>query len=162
MKKAIIFSSIIVVLAAGCKPELKGELGTPNNNIAALNGEWKLAKVLQTDVDAQRKGFPYSTMDLTTIFPYSDFKMTFNVANKTFTTVPGNSPKIIRLTSGNWTADNESAPKNLTLVNGSDTARIVLGSYPNAVNPRLKLKVERKDAATGKVLITYDYEFVKQ
>src|SRR5690606_9317852 len=115
----------------------------------------------QTDADARQKGFPYQSLDITNFFPFQDFRLSFDVGAKSFTTTPGNAPQVIELTSGTWSADNEDAPKNLELVNGSDTAIVVLGSYPNAVNPKLKLRVERKNDA-GKVLIIYDYEFSKQ
>jgi hypothetical protein len=162
--KRIHLLTICFVAFAGifsCKPEAFKNVGTPTGNLDALNGNWRLTKVTQTDVDAQKKGFPFQTMDLTNVFPYTEFKMSFNVEAKTFTATPGNSPNILRLTSGSWAPDNVNAPQNLTLVNGTDTSRIVLGGYPNSVNPNLRLKVDRKDAA-GKVLISYNYEFSKQ
>jgi hypothetical protein len=157
---------LLLVFTAGallhaCRPEPFKQLNERTGNINALNGSWQLMKVTQIDADAQRKGFPYQSLDLTNVLPYNQFKMAFNVINKTFTTTPGNAPRIINLASGNWSADNNEAPKLLTLVNGTDTARITLGAYPNSVNSNLRLRQERKDAS-GKVLIIYDYEFVKQ
>jgi hypothetical protein len=163
MKRIHFFTICLFVLAGmfSCKPEAFKNVGVASANLEALNGNWRLVKVTQTDVDAQKKGFPYQTMDLTNVFPYTEFKMTFNVGAKTFTATPGNAPNILRLANGTWTADNNTAPQNLTLVNGTDTSRIALGGYPNQVNPNLRLKVDRKDA-TGKVLISYNYEFSKQ
>lgn len=166
MKKIIylLLASAVTVSFYSCRPEAFKPVGDPVGNIRALTGTWKLTKVLQTDADAQKKGFPFQTLDLTNVFPYSDFTMTFNSNGSTpttFATIPGAAPKIISLSNGNWIVDNAAAPKNLTLVNGTDTSRVVLGSYPNSVRPTLKLRQERKDAA-GKVMIIYDYEFTKQ
>jgi Domain of unknown function (DUF5004) len=155
---------LISVLFFSCKPDLYKEIGTPVNNITFLTGNWSLVKVTQTDNDARSKGFPFQVADLTNEFPYSDFKMTFatNGSNPTtFTTTPGNAPRIITLASGNWSVDNIDNPKVITLTSGSVTQTITLGSYPNAISPRLKISLERKDVA-DKVLITYNYEFVKQ
>ena len=161
MKSKLLLLLFAGLVLHGCRPEPFSSLGLPTGNLNALNGTWKLNRVTQTDADAQKKGFPFQSLDITNILPYTQFQMNFNVPAKTFTTTPGTAPKIIPLATGNLIFDNETAPKNLTLVNGTDTARIVLGAYPNSVNPNLKLKVERKDAA-GKVLIIYDYEFIKQ
>jgi hypothetical protein len=76
--------------------------------------------------------------------------------------MPGNAPKIIRLTSGNWAVDDPAYPKLLTLSNGSDTTRITLGSYPRGSSPNLKIRLERRDSASNKLLISYSYEFTKQ
>ena len=148
-----------------CKPDAIKPIGDENNNIAALTGTWALTKVTQTDVDATKKGFPYRETDLTSSFPYTDFKMAFSSTGgspTTFTTTPGNSPRIIRLTSGNWSADDIKTPKVITLTSGTTTEKITLGSYPNSTNPTLKISVERVDAVSNKVLITYSYEFTKQ
>ncbi len=161
MKFSLFLMLAATLLFNGCRPESFSDLGIPADNINSLNGTWKLDRVIQTDADARQKGFPYQSLDITNFFPFQDFRLTVDVAAKTFSTTPGNAPQVIELTSGTWSADNEDAAKNLELVNGTDTAIVVLGSYPNAVNPKLKLKVERKDNA-GKVLIIYDYEFSKQ
>jgi len=154
---------MLSMLVFSCRPEAFKEIGTANNNLSALTGTWQIVKVLQTDADAQKKGFPYQTMDLTNVFPYTEFKMTFNTsanAPTTFTVTPGNAPRIIPMTSGNWKADNVEAPKVLTLTSGTESSIVTLGSYPTGANPNLKLRQERKDPS-GKVLIIYDYEFKK-
>lgn len=148
----------------GCQPAKLKSLEAPATILNTLAGTWKLTKVTQTDEDAARKGFPYTVLDLTTTFAYTDFKFTLNLngtAPGTFATVPGNSPKIIRLTSGNWLVDDPNYPKLITMVNGTDTARITLGSYPLGSNPNLKISSKKSDAS-GKLLISYSYEFTKQ
>jgi hypothetical protein len=159
-----------VVLLFACRRDKYKELGLPTTVASSLAGTWKLTKVTQTDEDAKNKGFQYGsvniqTMDLTNTFPYTDFKLTLNTNGSTpttFTTTPGNSPKIIRLASGNWTFDNPTYPKVITMSNATDTARITLGAYPSGAVPVLKITSERRDATTNKLLISYSYEFSKQ
>ncbi len=155
----------MAILFAACRPEAHKELGQPRNILASIQGTWKLTKATQVDEDAARKGFPYKELDITTIFPYTNFVLTLNLNNGapgTFTTTPGTSPKIIKLASGNWTVDNAEYPKELTLTSGAVTEKVTLGGYPVGALTSLKLKAERRDAGTGKLLISYSYEFAKQ
>lgn len=163
------------IFFAACTPVEHKELGTPRNIIESLSGTWKLIKATQVDEDAKKKGFPFKEMDITTLFPYTNFVLTLNVTGgtpATFTTTPGSSPKIIKLASGSWTVDNAESPKDITLTSGAITEKVTLGGYPVGANNTLKLKVERYDvppppvppaqAVAPKLLITYSYEFAKQ
>ncbi len=161
----ILFALFVSIAFIACQPEAYKEIGEPANNISAITGNWQLAKVVQVDKDAENKGFPFKEADLTTLFPYTEFRLTLNSANgspTTFTTTPGNSPRIITLTSGTWSVDDVKAPKVITLTSGSTTQRITLGAYPNTVSNRLKVSLERRSLADDKLLIGYSYEFVKQ
>jgi len=156
---------IAALLFASCSPDAKKDLGAPRSIVESLAGSWKLTKATQVDEDAARKGFPYKELDITTLFPYTNFLLTLNVNSGTpgtFTTTPGSSPKIIKLASGSWAVDNIDYPKDITLTSGSTTEKVTLGGYPVGPYNTLKLKAERKDASTGKLLITYTYEFAKQ
>ena len=160
----IMMLSVSLLLTA-CQPDAHKELEAPKNILESLQGTWKLTKATQVDEAAKAKGFPFKELDLTTLFPYTDFKLTLNLnagAPGTFATVPGASPKIIKLTSGNWTVDNAEYPKNITLTSGSTTEVTTLGGYPVGASNTLKLKVEKKEAASGKVVVSYSYEFAKQ
>jgi len=153
------------LLFAACTPEAKKDLGAPRNILESLAGTWKLTKATQVDEDAAKKGFPFKELDITSLFPYTNFVLTLNLASGapgTFSTTPGTSPKIIKLTSGNWAVDNAEYPKDITLTSGTTTEKVTLGGYPVGALTTLKLKVERKDASTGKLLISYSYEFAKQ
>ncbi|OSZ81045.1 hypothetical protein CAP36_07355 [Chitinophagaceae bacterium IBVUCB2] len=152
-------------LLTACQPDAHKELDAPRNILASLEGTWKLTKATQVDESAKAKGFPFKEIDITTLFPYTDFRITFNLnagAPGTFTTVPGASPKIIKLTSGTWSVDNAASPKNITLTSGASTEVTTLGGYPVGASNTLKLAVARVEAATGKTVITYSYEFAKQ
>jgi hypothetical protein len=163
-------NKILLVLTAAvcfeaCTPEAHKEIGEPRNILASLSGTWKLIKATQVDEDATKKGFPYKELDITSYFPYTNFVLTLNLTNGapgTFATTPGSSPKIIKLASGNWAVDNADYPKDITLTSGATTEKVTLGGYPVGAANTLKLKAERKDASTGKLLITYTYEFAKQ
>ncbi len=165
MKNFLILSiALITVLVFSCRPDTNGIVGEERSILSSLSGSWKLTKVTQTDEDAKRKGFPYQTMDLTSLFPYSEFQLTLNVASgaaSNFTTTPGNSPKVISLTSGSWTVDDPAFPKNITLTSGNTTEVVTLGGYPVTGSEKLVLKKEKKDAS-GKVQVSYNYEFTKQ
>jgi len=166
MKHTIfIIGALAVMLVTGCKPENYKPLGKLASPAASLAGTWKITSVTQKDEDAANKGFPYQTADLTQVFPYTDFTLTLNMNGTTpttFTTTPGNSPKIINLASGNWMVDDPAYPKVLTLVSGTDTASVTLGSYPTGANTSLKITLAKHDAASGKLLISYSYVFTKQ
>jgi hypothetical protein len=158
---AVLFTGTIL---SSCSPEAHKEIGEPRDIVASLAGNWTLTKAVEVDEDAVHKGFPYKENDITAIFPYTDFKLTLVVNGSTpstFTTTPGSSPKIIHLASGTWAADNLQYPKVLTLTSGSTTETVTLGSYPIASSTKLQLNVSRSDAGSGKLLITYKYEFSK-
>lgn len=155
----------ISLLFTACQPDTIKEIGESRNILSSLQGTWKLTKATQVDEDASRKGFPYKELDITNIFPYTNFQLKLDLASgapTTFTTTPGSSPKIIKLASGNWSVDNADYPKVITLTSGATTEKVTLGGYPVGAANALKLKVERKDAVTGKLLISYSYEFAKQ
>lgn len=156
---------LATIILAGCKPPSLKDLGVERELVQSLNGTWKLTKAIQVDEDAKRKGFPYQQLDITGLFPYTDFVFTLNVGAgvpTTFASTPGASPKIIKLASGTWTVDNLNTPKNIYLKNGAATDTVTLGGYPVGAATTLKLTKEKKDASTGKLLISYSYEFAKQ
>jgi hypothetical protein len=165
--KAIHFLTILLVtglLFTGCRPDSYSPLGDVSDNMTAISGTWKLTKVTQTDVESQRKGFPYAVEDITSLFSYSTLQLTFNLtsgAPGAFTINNGSAPPITTITSGTWKVDDAKAPKVISLVNGATTETMTLGAYPNAVSSKLKVKVTRTDVATNKLLIVYDYEFTR-
>ncbi len=156
---------IAAIMLVSCQPEDFKDIGPQREIPASLGGTWKLSKVIQKDEDAVRKGFPYSELDLTTVFPYTDFTLTLNLNGSSpagFTSSAGSSPKIISLTSGQWSVDNGDAPGALIFKNGAVTEQVTLGAYPVGGNNKLKFKIEKRDASSDKLLISYTYEFSKQ
>ncbi|MEP7256552.1 MAG: DUF5004 domain-containing protein [Ferruginibacter sp.] len=165
INKIAIVMMLATIVFVSCKPDSIEDMGGKRDLLQSINGTWKLTKATQVDEDASKKGFPYQQLDITSLFPYTSFSLTLNVtsgAPTTFTTNPGTSPKIVKLSSGNWTVDNVTNPKNLYLVNGAATDTITLGGYPVGASTSLKLIKEKRDKTTGKLLISYSYEFAKQ
>lgn len=163
----------VSLLFTACQPDELKEIGESRNVLSSLQGTWKLIKATQVDEDAATRGFPYKELDITNLFPYTNFQLKLDLANgapSTFSTTPGSSPKIIKLASGNWSVDNANYPKVVTLTSGVITEKVTLGGYPVGPNNTLKLKVERNQlipaTATSpeklKLLISYSYEFAKQ
>ena len=147
---------------SACKPDELTPIGDPRNVVKQVAGTYTLTKVVQTDNDAVKKGFPYKTMDITKF--YTGLKATFSVsaegAPSTFTFTPAaGSNSIVTLASGNWSVDNADAPKVISLKNGTVTETIQLGAYTALDNNKLLLKIVRTSGAN--TLITYDYEFAK-
>ncbi len=165
INKIAIIALMVTSIFVSCKPDALNDLGMERDLLTSLNGNWKLIKATQVDEDAAKKGFPYQQIDITNLFPYTQFVFSLNVAGgqpTTFTSTPGASPKIIKLTSGTWTVDNLKYPKNIFLKSGAATDTVSLGGYPVGSATTLKLKKEKKDFVTGKLLISYTYEFTKQ
>ncbi|MEO7264175.1 MAG: DUF5004 domain-containing protein [Ferruginibacter sp.] len=164
MKKITTILAISALLVfAGCKPEsIKDYQANSAYSLDALQGQWKLMKVTQTDEDSKRKLFPYKTLDLTTSMNLTDIAINLNLASAvpaTFTAAYGNAPKIFKLTTGNWKLDDNSKPGKLWLINGTDTAKFTIGSYNQLASKKLVLK-QVKYLGTA-AMITYEYEFSK-
>src|SRR5688500_19626968 len=114
MKKIILLNLLVSMLLFGCRPENFKPVGEANNYMALIPGTYKLTSVVQSDVKALKNNYPYKSLDVTSLFPYTDFEKTLNSngsAPGAFTTKKGNSPDVIRLASGNWSGDNKEAPK---------------------------------------------------
>ncbi len=165
INKIAILLVLVTALLGSCQPDAVKELGAERELLTSLNGSWKLIKATQVDEDAKVKGFPYQQLDITNLFPYTNFVLNLNVAAgapTSFTTAPGASPKIVKLTTGTWTVDNLKYPKRLFLANGTSYDTVSLGGYPVGAATTLKLRKEKRDFASGKLLISYTYEFTKQ
>jgi len=161
--KYIMFAMCILLIWS-CKPEVFPPIGDPQNVVKDIQGTWSLNKVTQIDQDATTKGFPYKQLDITSVYPYTELLITFlgdaQGNPSTFTITNGNSPKIADLTSGNWTVDDPKAPASITLKNGTVTNTLTLGSYANLKAGKLTIKRDKK--LNGKVLLSYQYEFIKK
>ncbi len=72
LKGSLLFMAFTLFFAA-CTPVEKKELGDPRNIVQSFEGTWKLIKAIQVDEDAAKKGFPFKELDITTLFPYTNF-----------------------------------------------------------------------------------------
>jgi hypothetical protein len=164
------FYSILIVLFCtiifGCTRDTFDTPPPSAEVLSTLTGSWTLNRVTQKDEGAEIKNSPYVIMDITSLFPYTQYKITLsgtaNTPNGTYTAVPGSSPQIIRFNTGKWEVDDAKNPKMISFINGLDTTKMQIGSYPTSFNSSFKLRQTKIDMATGRPAITYDYEFVKQ
>jgi hypothetical protein len=162
MRNKILIIGILVAFAA-CRPEKirpyeKGEAGSVNS----IAGVWKGSTAIQRDNDAERKNFPFKSLDITAPLGFTQYKLTLNAANgqpSNFTIDYGTGVPFFKFTSGNWEVDNTEKVGTIKLYNGLDTAKFVLGAYNLIDQDRLLLK--RSKQLLGKDAITYEFNFIK-
>lgn len=162
MKKNLLIILAISALFASCKPEKLPGIGDPVNKLEAVEGNWQLDKVVQVDLNAVKYNFPYKELDVTTVAPFSQFKINFTLSNgepANFTTTPGGSPKVIPFADGNWKVDDKNTPLKLNLIKGTDTVKMQFGPYNNL--PSGTLVMQQIKSLDGKSLLRYDYYFKK-
>ena len=167
VKNILSIAAMATLVVIGCSPEEYDALPESSNVITSLAGNWTLKSVVQKDEGAENKNSPFVTMDLTSIFPYTQYKLTLastSGTSGTYTAVPGASPKIIRSNTGKWEVDDAKNPKVISFINGTDTTKMQIGSYPRSFNQSFKLRQTKVDMSTAAKApaISYDYEFVKQ
>ncbi|WP_199118191.1 DUF5004 domain-containing protein [Pedobacter sp. ASV28] len=156
--------ALCTVAFFGCKPEKFGPITSNVAVVKQLQGTWGLTKVVQVDQDAKTKGFPYKELDITNVYAYKDLVIALQLDAlgnpSTFTITNGNAPKIVDLTSGNWSVDQNLAPTTIALKNGTVTNALSLGSYTGLSSGKLYLV--RNKSINGKVILSYQYEFTKK
>ena len=151
------------LLLFACQPEALKPVGDRNDYLVQMPGTYKLTRVVESDVKAVKNNWPFKTLDITNKLPFREFELTMNAITSggtgNFTSKPGNSPAVIKFTSGNWSVDNADAPKQVFFVSNNDTVRMEIGNYTNLRNNQLTLR--RVRTLDGKPVIQYDYEFTK-
>lgn len=160
MKFFILFA--LIAGFAACKPESLPDIGDPQNKLQFVQGNWQLDKVVQSDLNAIKYNFPYKELDVTAVAPFTQFKLNLTLNNGgpgTFTTTPGSAPVIIALPDGKWEVDDVKIPKKFNLIKGTDTVKMLFGSYNTLSSGKLHLQVVKNDGA--KDLLRYDYYFKK-
>ena len=163
-----IFSTLLIVLVAtvmitSCQPDkMKDYEPVVTGGVESITGTWTGTTVLQTDMDAQRKNFPYKTQDVTNLLEFNKVKITL-AANAgqptTFNIDHGTAPPIFRFTSGTWKVDNVQKVGNISLINGTDTIKLVLGSYNLLASNKMMLKQSK--TLLGVEVINYEFNFSK-
>lgn len=159
------FFSVLAITAvmAACTPEkIKDYEPVESGNVKSIAGTWTGTSVLQRDNDAERKNFPYKSMDITNVLEFNKVKLTLNESNGQpagFTIDHGTAPRIFKITTGTWKVDDASKVGVITLVNGTDSIRMILGNY-NLVRDN-KMKLTQSKQLLGKDVITYEFNFSK-
>lgn len=161
--KAVSIALAAMIALAACHPdEAKDYIPVESGNVKSVAGTWTGSSVLQRDNDAERKNFPYKSMDITNVLEFNKVKLTLQESNgqpTTFTVDHGGAPQIFRLTSGTWKVDNTSKVGLISLINNNDTIKLTLGSYNLIANNKLKLTQTK--TLLGKDVITYEFNFSK-
>jgi hypothetical protein len=152
----------MMVLAA-CKPDkIKNYEPVTSGGVKAVAGTWTGSTVLQRDNDAERKNFPYKSMDITSALEFTKVKLTLQESGgqpTNFTIDHGTAPKIFRLTTGTWKADNADKVGTISLINAGDTIKLIMGSYNLLSSNQLQLRQAK--TLLGKDVITYEFNFSK-
>lgn len=152
-----------VALLTACKPDaVKDYEPVTSGNVKSIAGTWTGSSVLQRDNDAERKNFPYKSMDITSALEFNKVKITLLESNgqpTTFTIDHGTAPKIFRLTAGTWKVDDADKVGMISLINPGDTIKLVLGSY-NLLSES-KMQLRQAKTLLGKDAVTYEYNFSK-
>ena len=162
-----IFTALLILVLAltSCEPLEYGELGEPFSKIGGIAGTWKVIEVIQVDETALAQGGLYTEQDLTGLFNFSDYTITFNVdagsQPSSFDVVTGGSPSFID-TSGTWTFDNNDFPTEVWLKHPDSTkySSMMRLIAPPRDQSQLRMKFQR--FAGGKLIISYRYTFEKQ
>lgn len=164
MKKLLIAAATVAVFfITSCQPEAFKDFESNSAfSVSKLQGTWKITKVTQTDEFAASKGFPYKTLDLTSLLKQNEITLTFAAtggAPGAYTINYGTAAKLLGVANGNWKLDNLEQPQKLDLASGTDTAKLTMANYSLLANNKLML-IQRKMQG-NKLVLSYTYEFSK-
>ena len=163
MIRSTLLIMLVAVVITSCQPEkMKDYVPVTTGGVESIAGTWTGTTVLQTDMDAQRKNFPYKTQDISNLLEFNKVKITLT-ANAgqptTFNIDHGTAPPIFKITSGTWKVDNAQKVGNISLINGTDTIKLVLGSYSLLASNKMLLKQSK--TLLGVEVINYEFNFSK-
>jgi hypothetical protein len=159
---------LCMVLVAACQkddnfPELSNPIPLKP---ALLSGTWTTSKVVQFDKEAVDNGFPADVQkkDLTTAFPFADFKIKFDLDATgkpgVFTVTPGNAPNFLTINTGNWTLDDYVFATNISL---ADPGNVNASAFriKRLESNKISLQIVRNDFTDNTEYSYYEYEFTK-
>ncbi len=156
MKKYIFLFATVAMVTIGCKPEVKGELGSTSNKEVGMSGTWELQHFTIQDPNSpileQRDFTSYYVKDGIT-----PMHLDLEAANHTYA-VTINTGKNFLGDSGTWHLDDVMAPSFLYLENATDTITISLGSMVNANSDEMNLNIE-KTCTSGFKNVIYKFNF---
>ena len=159
------FFIVLVIALVACEPVEYGELGGPFSKIEGIEGTWITTEVIQIDETALAQGGLYTEQDLTNLFNFSSYTITFSVDTDTmpssFSVFTGGAPSFID-TTGSWTFNDNDFPTEVLFTHPDSsvfTSKMRLIAPPRDQNP-LRMKFQRFSG--GKLIISYQYTFEKQ
>ena len=157
--KSIVAFVFAVALLAGCKPEIKGELGTPSDKVAGMGGTWQLTSFRQQDpnnpVLEERDMSQFYIVEGIT-----PMQLTLDVPTRTYT-VAITQGKNFFGDSGTWQLDDEVAPSNITLMNATDTITMNLGNMVMPNTDTFGLEYHRVCSSDQFKNVIYKFNFTR-
>ena len=159
------FFIVLVIALVACEPVEYGELGNSFSKIEGIEGTWIATEVIQIDETALAQGGLYTEQDLTNLFNFSRYTITFSIDSdtmpSTFSVFAGGAPSFID-TTGSWTFNDNDFPTDVLFTHTDSsgfTSKMRLIAPPRNQNP-LRIKFQRFSG--GKLIISYQYTFEKQ
>lgn len=160
-----IFFIVLATAFAACEPVEYGETGDPFSKIEGIEGAWIATEVIQVDETALAQGGLYTEQDLTDLFNFTSYSITFDVdANNlpsNFSVTSSGAPSFID-TTGIWTFNDNDFPTEVLFSHPDSslfTSKMRLITPPRDQNP-LRMKFQRFSG--GKLIVSYQYTFEKQ
>ncbi len=160
-----IFFIVLATAFAACEPVEYGELGEPFSKIEGIEGTWIATEVIQVDETALAQGGMYTEQDLTDLFNFTSYSITFDVdANNlpsNFSVTSSGAPSFID-TTGIWTFNDNDFPTEVLFTHPDSSlfsSKMRLITPPRDQNP-LRMKFQRFSG--GKLIVSYQYTFEKQ
>jgi len=164
--KIIYLFAIISLFAVGCNEQDDGGHVDPITIYEKINGEWGLMNLKMVDDFAKTNAIEPSEQNLSTLFNFEDFKISFNVDEKmqpTSYVVSGNVPPLFAL-NGYWDLNSPFQQTNggAAIINlYSDEAKtqltdqLRLTSVPGS-NDEMEIQLRR--ASGGTVFVSYVFK----
>lgn len=162
-KNNIIWFILIAAVLHSCKPDLKGELGTPSDKVAGMSGVWKVSRFSQVDLNNPIQ----EERELTEFYVVEGedvLTIEFNKDDRSYQVTPGAGRNYFG-TSGTWAFDNETAPSALILTSESETLELPLGSMVREFDQTFEIEIPRFcDDGAGNIQATviYKFQFTRQ
>jgi len=161
--KILFFILAVLTLFAGCKPETKGELGSPLDKVKGLVGTWKVSQFSQIDLNNPIQ----EERDLTEFYIVEGeerLTLIFTEDGRTYSTVPGAGRNYFG-TAGTWSFDDDTAPSTLILTNEAEKLELPLGAMVREFDNTLSIEVPRfcEDASGNRTnTVIYKFQFTRQ
>ncbi|MFN8862810.1 MAG: DUF5004 domain-containing protein [Flavobacteriales bacterium] len=130
------------ILMAGCKPDMKGELGEITDKVKGLNGTWELEQFIQQDPNNPI----LEERDLSQFYVregVEPMRMEISTADRSFTVTQTIGKRFFG-NSGTWELDDNIAPSYLTLYGDVDTLRVDLARMVLPASPTMGLVYVRE------------------
>lgn len=160
--KYIVTFFVGTIALSACKPDFKEFEYIQEKSIENLSGQWKGVSVIQKDLDAERKKFPYQTLNITEFMKFNEFTLVLNAdkgAPTTFTINYGNSIPLFKFNTGKWEVNNNKQVSAINLINATDTVTLNLSAYSNLKENKATFNYTK--SLSGKPVINYELTLTK-